>query len=415
LVEIWLPYGLSEIPVRVPEEKLIDILRPEYSGVRMNIPTEARSLIASNETFQEKAREAKHLCIAVGQCSNRPLANELIRILLESLAGQTLEITIMCTSSSPELDPNVVLESKISHHDTKTSPTSVIQNYNGTLSPQLNSEFLSADLRVVIGEMKPHHFLQYGGICDTVFPGLASETSVRNHLTNRPGLTARDLRKERNEITAQVGNVFALGVVLDSGKEPFRIAFAEFDEALSTLQIAVDATLTKEVIRTADIVVMSAGGTPDDASLLQAIETFPVGVDMLKRNGALIVAAECIKGHGDAEFYEWTRERKQPHHLQARLRHRFNYDGFKAAFLQRILATHRIYLISTIPEYYVENIFGMRAARTVNAALQAAQRALGAESTISVIPDASRVIVKTQSELVTTKTNSDTRAAVNIK
>jgi nickel-dependent lactate racemase len=405
LVEIWLPYGRSEVPVRVPEERLIDILRTQYAGVRIDISTEARNIISSNGAFQNKVREAKRLCIAVGHCGNRQLASELIRILLETLAGQTLQTTILCTSSSPELKPEELPEANIIHHTAKTSPTSTIPNYTGTLLPQLNSEFLGADLRVVVGELKPHPFLGYGGICDAVFPGLASETSVRNHLTNRSGLTADDLRNERNEITTQVGNIFALGVVLDSQKEPFRVVFAEFGEALSTLQMVVDATLTKEVTKTADIVVMSAGGTPDDASLVQAIETFPAGVGLLKRNGALIVAAECINGHGDTEFYDWTRERKQAHHLQARLRHRFNYDGFKAAFLQRVLATHRIYLISTIPEYYVENVFGLRAARTVNAALQAAQRALGAESTICVIPDASRFGVRTHAEPVTTKAN----------
>lgn len=187
-----------------------------------------------------------------------------------------------------------------------------------------------------------------------------------------------------------------MGVVLDSGKESADVAFGNVREAVSTLQVALNTTLTREIPKLADIVVMSAGGTPDDESLLQAIEMFPTGIGALKRNGALIIAAECRKGHGDTEFYEWTVERKQPHHLEARLRHNFNYDGFKAAYLSRTLGSHRIYLVSTLPDYYVENVFGMRASRTVNAALLTAQRALGAESTISVIPDASRLIPKQQ-------------------
>jgi nickel-dependent lactate racemase len=108
----------------------------------------------------------------------------------------------------------------------------------------------------------------------------------------------------------------------------------------------------------------------------------------------LIVAAECERGHGDTEFYTWCAERKEPRHLETRLRHHFNYNGFKAAFLRRTLETHRIYLASTIPDYYIEDIFGMKAARTVNAALQTAQRTLGSDSTISVIPDASRIILR---------------------
>jgi nickel-dependent lactate racemase len=59
--------------------------------------------------------------------------------------------------------------------------------------------------------------------------------------------------------------------------------------------------------------------------------------------------------------------------------------------LARVLQTHRIYLVSTIPDYYVEHVFGMRPSPTVNAALQTAQRAHGSDSTISVIPNALRV------------------------
>ena len=152
--------------------------------------------------------------------------------------------------------------------------------------------------------------------------------------------------------------------------------------------------LSRNVTKTADIVVMGVGGAPQDESLVQAVETFPVGVTALKRNGVLIIASECGKGHGDTEFYDWCAEKKEPHHLEARLRHHFNYNGYKAAFLRRLLDSHRVYLVSTIPDHYVENVFGMRAARTVNAALQTAQRTLGSDSSISVIPDASRVILR---------------------
>jgi hypothetical protein len=40
----------------------------------------------------------------------------------------------------------------------------------------------------------------------------------------------------------------------------------------------------------------------------------------------------------------------------------------------------------------VENVFGLRPAKTVNAALLSAQRALGNDSKISVIPDPTSVI-----------------------
>jgi len=140
--------------------------------------------------------------------------------------------------------------------------------------------------------------------------------------------------------------------------------------------------------------VIGAGGSHFDDSLLEAVETFPAGLNALKKGGTLIVAAECGKGHGDTEFYEWSSEHKEPRHLETRLRHRFNYNGFKAAFLSRTLEAHRVCLVSTIPDYYVENTFHMKSATTVNAALHNAQRMQGSESTITVIPNASRVVPK---------------------
>ena len=404
LVEVWLPYGSSEIPVRVPEERLIDIFRTQ-TPKPLDTLNEARKLIGANESFQIIAKQAKQPCIAVGQCSNGPLAIDLIKTLLENLGAQRPALKILRTQSAVELKPGTLSETSVSDHNPKLSPTLPLENFSGKFSPQLNSDFLNADLRIVVGELKPNHFLLYTGICDIVFPGLASESSLRSHLANRPGFSAAHLRKERDEITDKVNNTYALGVVLDSGKEAAHVAFGNVREALSTLQVALNATLTRDIPKLADIVVLSAGGTPDDESLLQAIETFPIGIGALKRNGALIIAAECGKGHGDTEFYDWTVERKQAHHLEARLRHNFNYNGFKAAYLSRALDSHRIYLVSTIPDYYVENVFGMRASRTVNAALQTAQRALGAESKISVIPDATRLIPKQQPPLAPTSSD----------
>lgn len=189
MVEVWLPYGSSEIPVCVPEEKLIDIFRTQNSKPLDTI-TEARKLIESDERFQTIAKQAKQPCIALGQCGNGPLAVDLIKILLESLGGQKSAVKILRTQGEIEFNSEALSETTVSDHNPKLSPTLGIESFSGKLSPQLNSDFLNADLRVVVGELKPNNFLLYSGICDIVFPGLASESSLRSHLTNRPGFTA---------------------------------------------------------------------------------------------------------------------------------------------------------------------------------------------------------------------------------
>jgi len=395
VVEVWLPYGSSQIPLRVPEERLVEIFNiPEPAGVPDPL-AETRRLIDTNGRFQTQVKEAKRICVSLGSCGNRQLAIDLVKTLHENLAQYSLApITILCTKGAPELDPNLFPETRIEHHQPQGSPTTPVENLNGDFPRQLNSEYMTSDLRIIVGELKPHPYLQYSGLCDIVFPGLASEKSVQSHLTRGAGFSMSDLRKERLQITTSAGDVFALGMVLGSGGSPLQLAFGTLSDSMLTLGNAMQTACCRDVAKAADIVIMSVGGIPQDESLLEAIEIFPVGIEALKRNGALIVAAECGKGHGDTEFYQWCAEKREAHHLEARLRHHFNYNGSKAAFLRRTLVAHRIYFVSTIPDYYVENVFGMKAAPTVNAALQTAQRVMGSQSTISVIPDASRVILR---------------------
>ena len=395
MVEIWLAYGLSEIPVRVPEERLIDIFRTSSAGTPSDALAEARKLIESNERLQTLAKEAKRVCIVLGQCGNGGLAVGLVKEIQQAITGNPqAATTILCAPGAVELKQNLPPETRIIRHNPESSATLPLDNFKGEITPELNSEFLGADLKIIVGEHKQHAFLTCMGLCDVIFPGMASQNSIQSHLSNRKGLSASDLHKERLEIVNSTDNVLALGVVLDSDKTAIYVALGSVVDCLTTLEDASQKLLTRNVTKTADIVVMGVGGGPQDETLVQAVETFPVGVTALKRNGVLIVASECGKGHGDTEFYGWCAEKKEPHHLEARLRHHFNYNGYKAAFLRRLLDSHRVYLVSTIPDHYVENVFGMRAARTVNAALQTAQRTLGSDSSISVIPDASRVILR---------------------
>ena len=399
MVEVWLPYGMSEVPARVPEERLVEIIKSKSQTIS-DPAAKATTLLEAHGGLREAAKKAEKICVVLGECANQQIAISLLEAIQENLQSKTQgRVTILRAPEALEVDPNIFPEAHVSHYQPESSPTLPIKDFSGPFTPELSTDFLTADLKVVVGELKPHNFLQCSGLCDVVFPGLASIDSINRHLTGRQGFAAPDIRRERTEITKLAGDVFSLGVILNSEKIPIEVMFGMLTETLATLGPALLEVLVRNV-KPADIVVMSSGGIPQDRSLLAAVETFPTVISALKKNGALVVAAECIEGHGGTEFYDWSAEKKEAHHLEARLRHTFNYNGFKAAYLRRVLATHRVYLVSTIPDHYVENVFGMKAAETVNAALQSAQRVLGSDSTISVVPDASRVTIEAQAPAV---------------
>lgn len=393
MVEIWLPYGRSEIPVRVPEERLLDILKPESASPIEAPVAEAERLLQLNEKFQDAANKAHSAAIVLGSCGSQQLATDLTQTVLKHLSHSQGSCTIILTEDAIEAGADIFGDAKVLKHTSKSESTP-FTDFHGAFTPDIDSVFVKSDLRILIGELRPHHFLGYSGLSDLVFPQLAADASIRRQLADRPGVKLDNLHKERVEIATSFHDLFALGVAFDAEMRPASMAFGGMNDCLTTLTSSVDKLHSRPITKRADIVVIGAGGSPFDDSLLEAVETLPAGLNALKKGGTLIVAAECGKGHGDTEFYEWSSEHKEPRHLETRLRHRFNYNGFKAAFLTRTLEAHRVCLVSTIPDYYVENTFHMKSATTVNAALHNAQRMQGSESTITVIPNASRVVPK---------------------
>jgi nickel-dependent lactate racemase len=405
MVEIWLPYGASEVPARIPEERLVDILRPKKSENVLNPAEEMERLIESSPEFLDAAKGAERICLVLGPSSNRQLASTLAGALVERLraGGMSLSsITILRTKDAPELDQTLLSDVRIVLHNQVSSTVIPMKDSKCDFPLSLNSTFAEADFRILLGELKPHHFLGYSGLSDIVFPGLASRESAMSQLSDRKQVEVSDLYMERVDVANSFKNLFALGTVLDGDLSPAKIALGNFQDCLRDLVKVMRDVCLRKVDRTADIVVMSAGGKPSDESLLAAADTLPAAVPALKRGGVLILAAECPLGHGDTEFYQWCAEHKEPRYLEARLKHNFNYQGFKAAFLLRTLESHRIYLVSTIPDHYVQNVFAMRAAPTINSALQTVQHSLGSDSTISVIPDATRVtLTRAESDDIT--------------
>jgi nickel-dependent lactate racemase len=394
VVEVWLPYGASEIPARLPAERLLDILTPEIPPPNESYLTEARNSIEKNDQLIAAAKEAKQTCVALGASGKPELTLAIIRLLLEFLAERsTGNIVILRSQDSPKIDQNTLAHGEVVNHDSHSSPMVEVQT-SLPFPMHLSSIFVNADLKIALGELKPHNLLKFEGLTDIVLPGLASFATIGNHLSNRAGLKLEDLYKERVEVGNAIPNLFLLGYTLPDGINPADITCGRFQESLVALERPVHQRFTKSFTKKADIVVIGAGGAPSDTTLSRAIEALPAGLSALKKNGSLILAAECENGHGDGEFYNWSAEGKEARYLEARIHRRLNYDGLKASLLRRALDTHRIYLVSTLPDHYVESIFRMRASRSISAALQTLQRVQGSDSSISIVPNGSRLIAE---------------------
>jgi len=406
-MEIWLPYGSSEIPVRIPDENLVDILQPRQIEHPPNVDFDS---LAWDELIAT-AKNADRICIVLGESRSKKMITDAVEFLIRrlTLGGVALAtLTILRSLKSPEIG-GIGSEIRIANHSPHNSATTTV-NQSADFAPSINSLVTANTLSIVVGELRLNHFTGFSGICDTIFPGLASEKSAQDQLIRNRPMDPHELVKERLDVTSSLRNLYCLGFVLNSELAPIEIVLDKFCETVVKLSETIRRVSSIQASRAVDIVVMSSGGMPLDESLLTAIESFPSGLSVLKRNGAMIIAAECSQGHGNTDFYAWAKEQKEARHLEARLRHRFNYYGWKAAYLSRALSSHRIYFVSTIPDHHLEHTFGLKPAKTMNAAVQSAQRLLGNDASISVIPNGSQV-----NPSITTATRMETESLADLR
>ena len=188
MVDVWLPYGSSEIPARIPEERLIHILKPENVDTPLDAAAEAKRILESNRSLLDTAGKANRVCIALGASRSRQILTNLTLTLVQTLTelGATQnEIVILETPDSPELDRNVFAGFEMIRHTSASSPRVRPEAFRTDFSANLNSIFTQAGLKILLGEVRPHHFLGVSGLCDIVCPGLTIESSTKASLSGK--------------------------------------------------------------------------------------------------------------------------------------------------------------------------------------------------------------------------------------
>ena len=404
--KIALPYGRGEIFASVPTDSLVGIFQPRG---RMHSETEdgvlrraLREPIASRR-LSALARGRRRVVVVTSDltrpCPSAKLLPHLLRELKEGgVADDQVTIIIALglhrAMSAAELEAAVGSESfrrvEVLNHD----PQEVV--HLGTTARgtpvEIFTRVVDADFRVCLGNLEFHYFAGFSGGAKAILPGCASQATITaNHaLMVQPGARAGRLhdnpvRQDLEEGAGMVGVDFIYNVVLDA---EHTIADAVAGEVTAAHRKGCEIVAERgsvPVPRSADIVVVSAGGYPTDLNLYQAQKALDNAIHAVKPGGAIIWIAACSEGFGNPVFREWLEEADSPDQILDRIQERFVLGGHKAAAIAAAVKRARIYLVSDlIPEN--GPLCGIRQFDDLEAALQAAQADSGADAEITVLP-----------------------------
>jgi nickel-dependent lactate racemase len=391
----------------VNDENLLGILKP-HDARKVENPEETVDAVIQNSLDSGLLTNAadKKIVVVVELSNTNAQTLMAVTRLLEKLNGKGIlsdVVRILLTTETAEsirsdkekydLWHDRLAKYSITEHDPSSSECIEVGKTSRGVKVFLNKSFVEADLKIVVSDVSLHRFFGYRGGCSAILPGLASAATIRhNHaaLVNanaRLGVIEGNPMHEDMEEASKLAGV-SLGLCISTGLDGSIVGVYAGDLLDAFHKASAEYGETCKVIfkQKGEIVIASAGGAPNDVDLHHASMALEAALKVVKDQGAIILVAECPKGHGNKVFLEWTRQFKDLKEIQDEIKKRYVSGGESAYCLLRAREKARIYLVSVMPDYYASNIFKLRTARTTNAALQTVQRAIGKDSKIMVLP-----------------------------
>ena len=410
MVDVWLPYGTTNVCVRVPARNLLGTIEPkEQTGAvdpKAEISRALREPLGAKR-LSEIAKPESTVAIVVDDATRHTQTSLMLPPVLEELhaAGvkdENITIIFGCGTHrpvKPEEAKKIIGEEifdriKYISHDCKAQD---LAEYSNTKTHGnkvwLNPTFAQADIKVLLGDVNLHYYAGYGGGRKSVLPAIAGEETIKhNHAlllsTNaKTGILSENPVHEDMTEAAKMARVdFILNIVANSKNEIVKAFAGDLEMAFLEAVKIVDSMYKVTIDRRADIVVVSPGGYPADINLFQAYKAVDNAMEALKRGGVLILVAECPEGHGNQVFYEWMTRFGELKTVEREIRRNFVLGGHKAYYLLKALQNHQIILVSSMPDYYAANIFKLKTARAVNDALNEAFSIAGRNARVLAMP-----------------------------
>lgn len=309
---LWLEEGV--LPGRVTVGKLP--LRPALS----NWEDQARHLLRhplGTAPLRELARGRNTVALIVGDQYREGPKMALIRLIRQELghlsAGCFTVFLANGTHAAFPLEASGLAAADLAgmevvNHDGRADAELEYLGLTRRGTPVLlNRRYMDCELKVSLGQVKPHYFAGVAGGAKGVFPGLGGHRSIiLNHrMKTDPAarfgvLDGNPVREEFEEIAALAGHDFILDVAVNEDGEVADLTAGHFVQAHRSLAERSIPWWRLEQPHRYPVVLVS-DPYPVTKNLYQACKLLAVAGPLVEPGGTIVLAAECPEGTGPIE------------------------------------------------------------------------------------------------------------------
>ncbi|MBS7655651.1 DUF2088 domain-containing protein [Candidatus Bathyarchaeota archaeon] len=394
--EFWLPYGNTELPVAIENEALCKVLPPKsLEAVENPIAYVNFSLNNYVEELFAKKKVEKAVIIAPKKANQAKLINELISVIKEKLFEKGLKkenLLVTRFTNFEEVFSRILIKNgedfKEVHHYPLTSELSFIGETSLGVKLFLNKFAAEADAKILIGEASSSLLFNFFNPFLQMVFGLTGEETIAEilKLTSLNLNLLYDLKGLIKELMNFISIDLALTLIPSVKGEVANVILGELNEVLVKEEAFINEALKVEVEGEAGLAIGSAGGDFFDSSFLNSLPGLKSLSDAVKNGGTIVYLAECRSGLGFKPIIKKQSRKTEDAYAI--------FERLIQSFISKVLDKAKVYLISSLPNYYAREILGVKPCETVNAALKSAKLNLKSEDTTLILPYASYTILE---------------------
>ena len=414
-MKITMPYGHSEKTFSIPEDRIANILEMREMPI-LSDPHEAILQALRNPIdappLQESVRAGSRVTIIVNATTRIAHTDIFLPILVAELnqAGvpdENITVLFALGMHRPMTEEEMISQVGADMYQRLRCLNSEARKSEdfiplGTTSygtpVAFHKEAVEADFLILTGSVVHHFFAGFGGGRKALFPGVSAAETIRaNHsLMLDPAATIGEL--DRNPIYLdQVEGCelhrphFLLNTVLNEKKEFVGVFAGDYISAHRQACRLVDSMNGVPIPQEYPIVIATCGGYPKDINIYQAQKTMDNAACAVAPGGVVILLAECREGSGSAEFDAAVRKYPSPEAIEDSVRADFQIGRHKAYAVTRLMKKADFYLVSSLPDEDARTAF-FTPVHSVEEALAMAERKLGAQAPICLMPQGSYTV-----------------------
>jgi len=410
LVDVWLPYGATEVCVRIPAENLCGIIKVQDKDGLRNLAEETERAIRNpigSKRLTDIVKPGDKLTLALNMPS--PMLSKLVvssimsKVSQLGLKNDDLTVILAHDPLTPKTtsllgqirDEISLLGVNVKVHDYFAGNNTCIREADSGIKVHLDRDFAESPIKITASIFEPNPYTLYNCSESAIALGLSSMETIEGILT--PALNVENLGETVFRRVADVSRTvkvdFNMVFIRNVKGDIVEVLAGDFEEtSLEGVKI-VDSLFKVQVEEKTDITVVSPGGVRFDRSIFNACGCLENALKITRKNGAIILVAECPEGYGDIEMQKIVeRFGGDVESLEKDLRKKFSVRGFIAYRFLRALKKTSVFMTSAIPDHYADKISSLKVFRVANEALKYALDKFGRKPKISAILHGSLIV-----------------------